>query len=678
MATIRIVLALLLAAATAVAQDVLDSRGTEFWLAFMPNDHSGTNRDPSLIIYVTAEQPTAGVVFATRRTGETDQYPFNVAVANEVVRVNLPYGAYELLGATVNSNNTGDCEKVMPCAVRITADLPISVYAASREVTTTDAWLALPTDVLGTDYRAMSYQSDATTRSGVFGTTLASAFPSQFVVIGTQDSTEVTIDLSIARTQLGTGPQRKVLLNRGQVYLVQAWVTLDNRNDDLTGSRIRATKPVAVISGHFRAQVPILAAGSSRDMLVEQIPPTETWGKNCMVVPPAEPAGVVYINASDRPQLRVMAAKDGTDVLLNGIPAASLQGGQTYTAALTEPTIVTATQPILCAIIDRSAGRGSGTRNGDPSMLVVPPTEQFLSAYTCISIEPNPNDPSKQPAFNEHFLTLIAPLDAEASLRVDGQSVPTLRQIPTTSFGYTHVPVQQGTHRAECDKPFGIVAYGYGPAESYGYTGGMAFEPLNRAKPVIVVHDTAGRAGTKADIVVTYGGVADSLLFWAFEPLVLNMTLQWNATVFVGRDTGTLFIDTMRYRVQYAFDTLAIGDTLATIPGTIVLGNTAIDSVKIIDVVWQNVDGDTVPISASIQNGAIRVLDLCDEQGRTRLFDPIAQPASLVQVFDLRGRCVAAVAPNDLPDALAALDRGLYVLLRHHGRHIVTERRLVE
>ncbi|MBU3742606.1 MAG: hypothetical protein FGM24_10035 [Candidatus Kapabacteria bacterium] len=674
MATIRIVLALLLAVAHVAAQDVLDSRGTEFWLAFMPNDHSGTNRDPSLIIYVTAEQPTSGVVDATRRTGQTDQYPFTVAVANEVVRVNLPYGAYELLGATVNSNNTGDCEAVMPCAVRITSDLPISVYAASREVTTTDAWLALPTDVLGTDYRVMSYASDAVDAAG----RLSRAYPSQFVVIGTEDSTDVTIDLSVDRTQLQTASQRNIRLNRGQVYLVQAYVTQQRRNDDLTGSRIRSTRPIALISGHFRAQVPILAPGSSRDMLVEQIPPTETWGKNTMVVPPAEPSGVLYINASDRPQLRVMAARDGTNVLLNGVPTTTLQGGQTYTAALTEPTIVTATQPILCAIIDRSAGRGTGTRIGDPSMLVVPPTEQFLPSYTCISIEPNPNDPVKQPAFDEHYLTLIAPLDAEASLLVDGQPVPALRQIPTTSFGYTHVRVQQGTHRAECDKPFGIVAYGYGPAESYGYTGGMAFEPLNRAKPVIVVHDTAGRAGSKADIVVTYGGVADSLLFWAFEPLLLNMTLQWNATVFVGRDTGTLFIDTMRYRVRYAFDTLDIGDTLATIPGTIVLGNTAMDSVKIIDVFWQNVDGDTVPISASIRNGAIRVLDLCDEAGRTRLFDPIAQPASLVQVFDLRGRCVASVAPEGLSDALAALDRGLYVLVRHHGHHVVTERRLVE
>lgn len=382
----------------------------------------------------------------------------------------------------------------------------------------------------------------------------------------------------------------------------------------------------------------------------------------------------MVVNSDDRPQLRVVAARDQTTVLLNGIAATTLQGGEVLDRPLTEPLHVTATQPILTAIIDRTAGRGA-TRNGDPSMLVVPPTEQFLPAYTCISIEPKPG---AQPTFVEHHLTLIAPLSAEASLTVDGLPAGTLLPIPTTSFGYVHVPVQAGTHRAECEKPFGIIAYGYGPAESYGYTGGMAFEPLNRAKPELVVHDTAARAGDGADIVVTYGGVADSLLFWAFEPMVLNMTLQWNASIFVARDTGALFIDTMRYAVRYRFDTLSIGDTLAVVPGTVVLGNAAVDSVKIVDVYWQNLDGDTVPISAGIRNGAITVLDLCEGSGRTRLFDPLAQPSPLVQIFDLRGKLVTSCLPDRAEAALAVLDRGLYLVVRYRGRSVVAERRYVE
>ena len=668
---IRIIL-LLLVCTPLLAQDVLDSRGTEFWLAFMPNDHSGQNRDPSLIIYITAEEPTSGTVFATRRTGEIDPYPFTISVANEVVRVNLPYGAYELLGATANSANTGDCERVMPCAVRVVADLPVSVYAASREVTTTDAWLTLPTDVLGTEYRVMSYPSDAV----VSNNTVNRAYPSQFVVIATEDSTDVIIDLSVDRTQLANGSQRTVRLNRGQVYLVQTYVTSQRRNDDLTGSRVRSTRPVAVISGHFRAQVPIISSSGSRDMLVEQVPPIDTWGKSVMVVPPVPPAGAVYANNEDRPRLRVLATRDQTEVILNGVSRTTLQGGQVLDQALTEPLHVTASQPILVAIIDRTAQRSGGvSRIGDPSMLVVPPTEQFLPAYTCISIEPKPGQAA---TFNEHHLTLIAPMASEATLTVDGAPAGTLQPIPTTSFGYVHVRVLEGTHRAECEKPFGIIAYGYGPAESYGYTGGMAFEPLNRAKPVLYVHDTAGRAGASSGILVTYGGVADSLLFWAFEPLVLNMTLQWNATMFVANDTGSLFIDTMRYTVQYRFDTLELGDTLALIPGSIVLGNTPIDSVKIIDVYWQNVDGDTVPISASTRNGTITVLDLCDASGRPRLFDPLAQPSPLVQIFDLRGRLVTSCMPERLDDVLATLDRGLYLVMRHRGRNVTVDRRYVE
>ena len=87
---------------------------------------------------------------------------------------------------------------------------------------------------------------------------------------------------------------------------------------------------------------------------------------------------------------------------------------------------------------------------------------------------------------------------------------------------------------------------------------------------------------------------------------------------------------------------------------------------------------DTVPISASTRNGTITVLDLCDASGRPRLFDPLAQPSPLVQIFDLRGRLVTSCMPERLDDVLATLDRGLYLVMRHRGRNVTVDRRYVE
>jgi hypothetical protein len=673
MAALRLIAIMLLALTTATAQSIRDSKGTEFWLAFMPNDHSGPTNDPSLIIYVTAESPTSGYVAATRRTGATDTLRFTIANANEVVRINLNYGRYELIGATFNWSGTGDCETVMPCGIHVVAQDEISVYAASREYTTTDAWLALPEDVLGTDHRVMSYASDADVDTTFFTVRARAGYPSQFVVVATRDSTDVTIDLSVARTPVATGSRRTVRLDRGQVYLVQAYVTQRTQNDDLTGSRVRATQPVAVITGHYRAQVPLINDDASRDMLVEQISAVDTWGRSAIIVPPVPPRGSQQFNARDLPLARILAAQDGTELRINGVLRAALSGGGFIDEPLTQPLVVDATKPIACAILDRSTRRTTNaSRNGDPSMLIVPPTEQFLSSYTCISIEPRT---SGQPVFDEHHLTMIVPMQAAASLRLDGSPVAAPQPIAGTPFGFVHLDVQAGTHRAVCDEPFGIVAYGYGYAESYGYTGGMAFERLGRARPILMVHDTAGKAGQRADIVVTYEGVADSLSFWAYAPRSVDLALTWNATTFIPDSLAALDGRIMQQRITHAFDTLHVGDTVALVPGVVTLGDSAVDSVRIVDVTWLDATSTDLPISVDARHGALRVLDLCTDP-RTRLFDPTVETTPLVRIFDVVGGLVAT-SHDDVDAVLGRCPPGAYLIVRGWTMP-TTELRLVE
>lgn len=622
---IMIALLLIVAASSYTsAQGLRDSKGTDFWLAFPPNDHA-TSRNPGLYIYLTAERPTKATITGLRRNGSTFRTDVNLPNANEMILVDLPYQDFELRSHDYMTDQRGDDERVTPFSFHIVSDDEITVYAASREFVTTDAWLILPTDVLGTDHRIMSYPSLVTVVDTPFGQVL-SAFPSQFVVVATQDSTDITIDAAPGRTSTGQGGRRTARLNKGETYLVQAWASMNDLTDDLTGSQVRSTRPIVVISGHMRARAPLASTNTSRDILIEQVLPVDTWGKDCIIVPPRPPADAVYTNPNDAPLYRILAGDDGTMVSINGLLPIRIDAGRWIEGQLRQPIVVSATEPVLCAIIDRSSSDGSvlNSRNGDPFLLIVPPTEQYLSGYTVVNIEPQPGF---NPVYNEHTLTVVCANGSTASLRVDGIS-PNVNYIPIpgTRHSYAHIPVDNGSHTVVCDSAFGISIYGYGPAESYGYTGGMAFERLYKPYYVLKVNDIAGAPGDASAIAVTFEGVSDTAVYSAFHPKRLSFRLHWNDALFVPEAGTSTRITASTFERTYSIDIdslsgINVGDTLVRIPGRIVMGPVESDSSLLLEPTWYDDQNLSIAIRTVVDQGSITVDSLCRD-GKVRLFDP--------------------------------------------------------
>ena len=60
--------------------------------------------------------------------------------------------------------------------MHVTATGEISVYSVNKELKSTDAYISLPVDVLGTEYYAITYIAEA-----------------ELLVVGTQDNTTVNI-----------------------------------------------------------------------------------------------------------------------------------------------------------------------------------------------------------------------------------------------------------------------------------------------------------------------------------------------------------------------------------------------------------------------------------------------------------------------------------------------------
>ncbi|MGZ5246634.1 MAG: IgGFc-binding protein, partial [Flavitalea sp.] len=212
-----------------------DSKGKDFWLMFNSNIST-----PVLTVFITSDVNTSGTV-AVPGLGFTAN--FNVT-ANTVTPVIIP------VATATHTNNVIDNK-----GVHITAQQEVTVYGLNYAPFTTDAYLGLPTDVLGTEYIVLTYSGQNRSQLGV---------------VATENATTVTITPSVSAGGRPAGVPFNIVMNQGQTYEL-GFAT------DLTGTIITSTKPIGVMGSNACANIPPNAAFC--DHIVEMIPPVTTWGR---------------------------------------------------------------------------------------------------------------------------------------------------------------------------------------------------------------------------------------------------------------------------------------------------------------------------------------------------------------------------------------------------------------
>lgn len=437
----------------ASAQIVISSLGKEFYCMVMKYygtpeagaDPFGTNH--YVRVFLSSQ-------FAATVTVQSDNPPFQQTVTlspNVTTTIELDT-AVEVTDAETPSRKS----------IHIVADTNISAYVIYHKKYSTDSYMALPVTALGSEYIAACYPSSVQDFGGM-------STGSEVGVVATSDSTEVTFTTTGSTfVPHALHVPFTVTLNKGDAYLLYG-----NRNDefsDLTGTTVSSTKPIAVFSGHERAGISFDSA-QSRDCLVEQIPPTQTLGTSFITVPfnPRTPAMFDLF--------RIVAPVDSTVVMVNGSVVATINTGQFVELKEENPMQIQTSNPVLLAQYAISAtdvfGRYSGAYlQWDPAMMIVPPTQQFLSEYTFANAEDT--------AFKSSYVNVVIPDTAVSSLRLDGGPLNTaFTSIPGSGYSYGIVRDSQGSHHIVGSAPFGIYVYGYGEADSYANTGGAAFRTLN-------------------------------------------------------------------------------------------------------------------------------------------------------------------------------------------------------
>ncbi|HPD32891.1 MAG TPA: T9SS type A sorting domain-containing protein [Candidatus Kapabacteria bacterium] len=467
------------------SQPSIDTQGKDFWFAFIPNYHNieseGYNKayyTDTLYIFIVAYDTCSGTISYRDYSGKSYNQNFTISDPNKIYTLRLNYEPYELEGfnrsGTIVTNSQD--EAIAKQSFHITTTNDVTVYAHSQAITTSESMTALPTDALGTEYLILAYNSDGSYDSYSYQIGGQST-PSQFAIVATQDSTNVTIVPSVP-TRKNKSQTQNITLNQGDVYLVQADIIVNKLRNDLTGSKVSSNKPIAIIAGQQRTTLPINGVGTSRDMLMEQLPPLNAWGRNSIVTPFAQSSTIE--NKSDNDLFRVLAYSDNTQLYIDGELITTLNNGQFFESYLDSPHSIEASAPILVAQYKKSsqAGFGGGS-NGDPLMLIIPPEQQYGNFYRFANIQAYEYDfqvtRTYKKVYTEHYLNIISQNNTLNNIKLDGNLVqPSAFQVvPNSNYSYAVITVNEGTHEVSCPGGCGIIVYGYGMANSYGYYGGM-------------------------------------------------------------------------------------------------------------------------------------------------------------------------------------------------------------
>ncbi|MFN3269766.1 MAG: IgGFc-binding protein, partial [Candidatus Kapaibacteriota bacterium] len=425
-------------------QIVKNPVGRDFWICFMKNFQED---DP--------KRPAGELILELFLTGEED-----TRVTIEIPGINYRTQVF-VRGKTIQSVRIPSLAQVKSfnvierLSVHVTSEKPIFVYGLNRRFQTTDSFLAFPVEVLGTEYRAMCY-------------TVSIEMLPIFAVVATEDNTEVTIIPSFDTETNPANVPFTIRMNKGDVYQVAAKF-VQSPKCDLTGSIIRANKKIAVFSGHQCAYVP--PNKSACNHLVEQMPPIPSWGKHYYL-------GV--LKPRKNYTFRVLANEPETKVFVDGKLVRTLNAGEFFDSLVDKALQITANKPILVA--QYSHGYNIGDMIGDPMMLLVSPTLQFLKSYRFAT-----------PVNGEwrHYINVVIPTVAIRSLRLDGAPVDSslFEQIGISRYSIGYIQVEYGSHSIEADLPFGMYSYGFGYGkdayDAYGTMAGQSFVEYEPSKDTL-------------------------------------------------------------------------------------------------------------------------------------------------------------------------------------------------
>jgi hypothetical protein len=436
------------------------TQGTDFYVSW-GNNYEQSAAGVTMQIRVAATQnATVTLTFKAN----TSTVTFNVA-AGQVYTYDLD----ATQKANVYSNSTGTSNK----SLRIQSTTPVSVYALSQVVATTDATNVLPVTNYGTDYYQVSYIA------------LNANYYDGYTVVATENGTNISEN----------GVSKATNLSAGQVY--SAYYS----SADATGRHITSNNPIAYYVTNSCVNVPV--GTGACDCLYQQMAPVNSWG-NTFVVP---------VTRRGKERVRIVASQNNTQVTQTGGTKRIDGGGGAYNppnensftlnagqyveleiALTTGGAYISADKPVAVASYLIGTGYTLTVKNGDPAEAWIPSVEQMIEGTAIAPFAPTGNT-----NLNEHHALIVTATDTRDQTTVSIGGAPdtyltggTWTTVNGTGSAYSFysLPLTNTSSSYYFYNPnkLTVIGYGLGSAESYYYMSGSSGRSLNPAFYINDIH----------------------------------------------------------------------------------------------------------------------------------------------------------------------------------------------
>ncbi|MFM7156773.1 MAG: choice-of-anchor D domain-containing protein, partial [Bacteroidota bacterium] len=369
---------------------------------------------------------------------------------------------------------------------------------------TSDGFLAIPVSAFGTEYVIAAYPQ-YTAAGSIYD------LPSVSNIIAAYDDTEVSFTMGGTNGSRTTGGLRKgqkatVTMMKGDV-----WCFADAGDaQDISGSLVKANKPIGVVSGNQCANVP--AGVPWCDVTNEMELPTFTWGKELHVTPIVgrQKAPVIRVFAKEKDTRVYRDGKDWMRLTLNSrgegdafIERRAFDGDLSSVVAGggTPCKVISADKPIYVMLYN--PGQADDNIESDPFQMVLTPLEQYQKEIVFAT----PNAKGGSLPFTRQFVNLVyentpdgaVPDDLEFATvangkftwkRVNVQFGPSPGYkfaVPIRGKNYSMKRLQlngDGVFRIRAASPFAAYAYGFASYDSYGFPTSVALGDLEKKDTV--------------------------------------------------------------------------------------------------------------------------------------------------------------------------------------------------
>lgn len=410
----------------------LSQRGKDFWL-LKPYSISG-----SFVVFdLSTAQESATVTITAVSESNTWERTYQVPPNSTLVSESVPAWIQTELAGSYSSRY-----------IHVHSSAPIACYSHFYGDVYSGGTMLLSEETWGYSYTVVTSPNDH----------------NSFVcVLASQDNTKVEID-PITNTDDGhiAGSPYTVVLNKGQSYRVMSPLY----RTEVTGTRFKSVpnsdgvcKTMTIFYGSMGT--PVCNDSYSSDLLIQQMPPRETWGSKYLTTPFSSSVSAKLNNGAF---FRVMVKDPTTVVKLNGVVLTNLVNNLFYEFDSPTADYIEADKPVMVAQFMKSQDcNASGI--GDPEVIVLSPLEQavkrvdFHNSYM-LTIEIN-------------YLSLTIPTSGLNSLTINGSNKFSYTYPHPAKPGYTVVVnrwvASDEALTVKSDSAFTAITYGLGPHESYGF-----------------------------------------------------------------------------------------------------------------------------------------------------------------------------------------------------------------